>query len=109
MLFHAVTCHLSVETLLIASGKCPDLYLSVGRQEPINYGLLRKINIFAVNPQLFQTSISNVLSGGLLFLFYYLLFRSPITDLDWNATGWRYIWRKKGFFPTIGKNIDRDS
>ena len=29
-----------------------------------------------------------VQSGGLLFLFYYLLFRSPITDLDWNATGW---------------------
>ena len=50
MLFHAVTCHLSVETLLIASDKCPDLYLSIGRQEPINYGLLRKINIFAVNP-----------------------------------------------------------
>ena len=50
MLFHAVTCHLSVETLLISSDKCPDLYLSIGRQEPINYGLLRKINIFAVNP-----------------------------------------------------------
>ena len=50
MLFHAVTCHLSVETLLIASDKCPDLYLSIGRQEPINYGLLREINIFAVNP-----------------------------------------------------------
>ena len=27
----AVTCHLSVETLLIASDKCPDLYLSIGR------------------------------------------------------------------------------
>ena len=38
MLFHAVTCHLSVETLLSASDKCPDLYLSIGRQEPINYG-----------------------------------------------------------------------
>ena len=48
--YHAVTCHLSVKTLLIASDKCPDLYLSIGRQEPINYGLLRKINIFAVNP-----------------------------------------------------------
>ena len=31
MLFHAVTCHLSVETLLIALDKCPDLYLSIGR------------------------------------------------------------------------------
>ena len=30
MLFHAVTCHLSVETLLIASDKCPDLYWKTG-------------------------------------------------------------------------------
>ena len=26
-----MTCYLSVETLLIASDKCPDLYLSIGR------------------------------------------------------------------------------
>ena len=45
-----MNCYFSVETLLIASDKCPDLYLSIGRQEPINYGLLRKINIFVVNP-----------------------------------------------------------
>ena len=38
-----MNCYLSVETLLIASVKCPDLHLSIGRQEPINYGLLRKI------------------------------------------------------------------